>query len=471
VELEIVGGSKGASTLSVTAQGGEPHRGGRPVKLGVARQPAARPPARADEPRFVPMRVLVLSNMYPPHAFGGYERECADAVRRWATAGHQVLVLTSDVYLSPELRRFAGTAGEEDEAGVEVRRVLKLYWEDHVVVRPPLWRRLRWERSNQGELEDAVRRFRPEVASAWAMGAMSLGLLTRLGQLGVPVVSVVRDQWPEYAPHIDAWSDFVSGHPRLAPLARALTGLPCALPDLDALGPTCFITETVLRGARERSPWTFPGAEIVPGYVDRAELHPGPDAGRRRWSWRLLHVGRFDPRKGIHIAVEALARLPAESTLSVLGSGDVRYLEELQGLARRLKVAERVHFGSTPRNELRAHYAAADALVFAPLWEEGFGLVPLEAMACGTPVVASPTGGATELMADGENCLIFEGGNPESLARALGRLAADPGLRRKLVDGGLATAAHYDTDRLVAELEALHKRALLPAAPETASRD
>lgn len=413
------------------------------------------------------MRILVLSNMYPPHAFGGYERECADAVRRWARAGHRVLVLTSDTYLSPDLRRFAGTAGEEDEAGVEVRRVLKVYWKDHVVVRPPLWRRIRWERSNQRELEDAVRSFRPEVASAWAMGAMSLGLLTRLGQLAVPVVSVIRDQWTEYALHIDAWSDFVSEHPRLAQMARPLTGLPCALPDLDALGPTCFITETVRRGARERSPWTFPGAEIVPGYVDRAELHPDADAGRRPWSWQLLHVGRFDPRKGIHVAVEALARLPAEATLNVLGSGDLRYLEELQNLARRLKVTDRVHFGSTPRTELRDRYAAADAVVFAPLWEEGFGLVPLEAMACGTPVVASPTGGATEFLVDGENCLIFEGGNPESLARVLRRLAADPGLRRKLVDGGLATAARYDTDQLVAELEALHKRALVIAAPDT----
>jgi glycogen(starch) synthase len=398
--------------------------------------------------------------MYPPHAFGGYERECFDTVGRWTKAGHRILVLTSDVHLPPELRRFAGADGEEDQAGVEVRRVLKLYWRDHEVVRPSLWRRILLERGNQRELEAACHSFLPDVASAWAMGAMSLGLLTRLGQLGVPVVSVIRDQWPEYAPHIDAWSDFVTGHPRLGRLASALTGLPCALPDLDRLGPASFITETVRRGARERSPWSFPGAEIVPGMVDLTELHPPPDAGRRPWSWRLLHIGRFDPRKGIHVAVEALAQLPAEATLEVLGSGDPRYLEELESLAARMHIADRVRFGSTPRSELGARYADADALLFTPLWEEGFGLVPLEAMACGTPVVASPTGGARDFMTDGENCLTFEGGNPESLALALRRLAADPALRRRLVEGGLATAARFDTDRLVAELEDLHESAL-----------
>ncbi len=414
------------------------------------------------------MRILVLTNMYPPHAFGGYERMCWDVSRRWARAGHQVLVLTSDVRLAAELRRFGGDEDEEGRDGVQVRRTLKIYWEDHLTVRPPVWRRLRWERANQRELDKAVRSFRPEVASAWAMGAMSLGLLARLGELGIPVVSVVCDQWPEYAPHIDAWSSLMTGHRRLAPLVRAVSGLPCRLPDLDTLGPACFISDTVRRGARERSPWGFPGAGLVPGMVDRDELPPAPDAGSRPWSWRLLHVGRFDRRKGVHVALEALAHLPPEATLEILGSGDEDYLDELRGLAVRLQLSERVRFGSVTRAQLGARYAAADALVFAPLWEEGFGLVPLEAMARGTPVVASPTGGATEFMTDGENCLTFAGGDPISLAETLRRLADDPDLRRHIVGGGLATAARYDTDRGAAQLESLHRQAVGPVVPKGA---
>ncbi|HAM03630.1 MAG TPA: hypothetical protein DCQ30_15610 [Acidimicrobiaceae bacterium] len=405
------------------------------------------------------MRILVLTNMYPPHAFGGYERQCSDVVRRWVAAGHEVLVLTSDVRLPVEDRRFAADADEEEVSGLAVRRVLKLYWDNHVVLRPSVWGRLRLERDNQRRLNEVMRDFRPDVASAWAMGAMSLGLLTRLGELGLPVVSVVCDQWPEYAPHLDAWGELCAGHPHLAQLARSVTGLPCRLPDLDALGPACFISETVRNGAREHSPWAFPGAGIVPGMVDRSELQPAPDAGRRPWSWRLLHVGRFDPRKGIHVAVEALTHLPPATRLEVLGSGDRSYLAQLQDLAGRLKVAEQVHFGSTSRHELGAVYRGADALVFAPLWEEGFGLVPLEAMACGTPVVASPTGGATEFLVDGHNCVTFEGGEPASLAEAVQRLAGDPGLRRQVVEGGLATAARHDTDTLAAELEQLHEHA------------
>ncbi|MHB8330441.1 MAG: glycosyltransferase family 4 protein, partial [Acidimicrobiales bacterium] len=127
--------------------------------------------------------------------------------------------------------------------------------------------------------------------------------------------------------------------------------------------------------------------------------------------------------------------------------------------AGRLGVGGRVRFGRCDRADLALRYAAADAVVFAPLWEEPFGLVPLEAMACGTPVVASPTGGSAEFLVDGVNCVAFASGDAIALAEALERLAADVGLRRTIVDNGLRTAAGYDADHLAVELEAWHRSA------------
>lgn len=409
------------------------------------------------------MRILVLANLFPPHAYGGYELWCRDVVRRWRRAGHQVCVLTSAVTLP------AGDGREED--GVEVRRVLQLYWDDHEILDPPPWRRVRWERANQRHLDRVLAEFRPEVASAWAMGAMSLGLLTRLAEKSVPLVTVICDEWPVYGPVVDAWSRLVARRPALGSLARALTGLPGRLPDLDGDGPACFISELTRDKVRRQSPWAFPQAEIVPAGIDLAELRAGAPACRPPWRWRLLHVGRVDRRKGLSTVIEALAFCPAQATLDLLGSGDPVHLSELRSLAGRLGLSARVAFGDAEAQpqpfrataagtrELAARYGGADAVVFAPLWDEPFGLVPLEAMACGTPVVASAAGGSAEFLSDEENCLVFPPGDAAALAAALVRLAEDEDLRRHVVDNGHRTAARFDADRLAAHLEQRHRRA------------
>jgi glycosyltransferase involved in cell wall biosynthesis len=92
-------------------------------------------------------------------------------------------------------------------------------------------------------------------------------------------------------------------------------------------------------------------------------------------------------------------------------------------------------------------YAAADVLVFPVEWEEPWGLVPLEAMASGVPVVATGAGGSGEYLRDGENSVLFPAGDEAALARALSELAGDPERRESLRRGGLQTAARHTTER------------------------
>ena len=406
------------------------------------------------------MRVLVLTNMFPPQALGGYELWCRDVIRRWRHAGHEVSVLTSDV-------RFGGVTEAED-AELDVRRELRLYWADHVVLDPPPRQRLSMERHNQRALDRCLTELRPDVVSAWAMGAMSLGLLARVGDRGIRAVCVVCDEWPVYAPAMDAWSRAVATRPALAAVVRAGTGLPCRLPDLDRT-EVVFVSEAMRAKARAGSAWAFRQSTVVPSGIDRQEFPAAVDAGDREFGWRLLHVGRLDPRKGLDTVVTALAACPPQATLAVVGGGDETYRRRLEDLVAALALEGRVSFDRCARHELAGRYAAADALVFAPLWDEPFGLVPLEAMSCGTPVVASPTGGSAEFLEDGENCVTFATGDASDLARALHRLAGEAELREKLVHGGFTTASRYDSDRLASELERLHLDAMRrpeePGAP------
>lgn len=397
--------------------------------------------------------MLVLSNMYPPHAYGGYEMSCRDVVDRWRARGHDVTVLTTDLQIPG-----VDHAGSD---GTHVRRALRWYWDDHHITNPSPWRRLRMERHNHRTLRDAIERSQPDVISVWNMGAMSLGLLATAIDSGAPIVYVVCDDWLLYGPELDAWIRMWAKRPALSRVAEVVTRLPTRLPDLGASGTFCFVSETVRRRAAEHSPWTFPHATVVRSGIDTTDFPLRPPKARA-WQGRLLYVGRIDERKGIDTAIRALRHLDGDTILRIVGAGDRAYEARLHSLADELGVADRIEWSSLPRNELQDAYDAADALLFPSTWTEPFGLVPLEAMACATPVVATGVGGSGEYLVDGDNCLLFAAGDDDALSTAVRRLATDDELRDRLVRGGAATAAELTVDRLADVLERRHVTACTP---------
>jgi glycosyltransferase involved in cell wall biosynthesis len=311
------------------------------------------------------------------------------------------------------------------------------------------------ERANQRHLRRALEEFAPDVASVWHMGAMSLGLLTTLAERQIPIVYLLADDWLVYGPQLDAWGRLFADRPRTARLVRRLTGVPTDLPDLQDTGQFCFVSDCTRRRADELSRWRFPESEIVPLGVNPAEFPiPAETPPERPWQWRLLYVGRMDDRKGIDTVVRALANLPWEASLTLVGRGDDRYRAKLEALAGQLGVASRVRFRVAERAELAGLYRSADVVVFPSTWEEPFGLVPLEAMACATPVIATGTGGSGEFLAPEVNCLYFTPSDPDSLTDAVRRLAKDGSLRRRLVDSGFSTAGRLTTVRLGDDMEA-----------------
>jgi len=173
--------------------------------------------------------------------------------------------------------------------------------------------------------------------------------------------------------------------------------------------------------------------------VDLAAFAPPADRATLRAELGLsgpviLSVGHLIERKAHHHAIGALAELPGASLL-IAGEGPER--RALAALAERLGVAARVHMlGARPHAELAKLYGAADALVLAST-REGWANVMLEAMACGTPVVAGPAWGSREAISAPEAGLVLDEVGPGSIAAALRRLLANPPARR-------ATRAHAE---------------------------
>jgi len=392
------------------------------------------------------VRVLTVGNLYPPHHLGGYEVLWQSSVRWLRADGHVVRVLTSD-------HRVPGAGGEaEDE---DVHRELRMYWSDHGFPRLRPLARLRLERRNAAALDGHLRDFRPDAVCWWGMGGMSLSLVERVAARGVPAVGAMADEWLIYGRDVDQWSAALAARPRLGRIAGALTGAR-GLRDPGSAAHWVFLSEHIRERAAAR--WPLPSTEVAHAGPDRELLRP---AEPRPWGWRIGCVGRIDPRKGIDTAIRALAELPAEATLQVAGRGDEAHAGELRALVAELGLGDRVAFGFAPRAELGGVYAALDAVVFPVTWNEPWGLVPLEAMAVGRPVVATGRGGSGEYLRDGENCLLFDpDAGPGALAEALRRLAGDEALRERLRRGGLAMVERLDDGGLDAAVE----RALLRAA-------
>ncbi|SFR98632.1 D-inositol-3-phosphate glycosyltransferase [Agrococcus baldri] len=209
---------------------------------------------------------------------------------------------------------------------------------------------------------------------------------------------------------------------------------------------------------------------LVPPAVDTMLFQPAPLAARLDVRARLgvrpedglvVCVGRVQPLKGQDLAVRMLQHLPG-AVLVLAGDatpGSERYLESLHDLARDLGVERRVrHIGSLDREALAQLLDAADVVV-VPSRTESFGLVPLEAAASGTPVVASRVGGLLESVIDGQTGILIDGRDPLDWAQAVGSILEDDDLQVEFGLAGRRAASRRDWQDVALELETVYRAA------------
>jgi glycosyltransferase involved in cell wall biosynthesis len=399
--------------------------------LSEAGQPAPRP-SRFEGAH---VRIAMISEHASPLRLGGQQSHVADLSTTLAELGHDVRVYTRrDDSAQPTVVPLA--------AGVKVVHVPA--GPDHPI--PPdlllpymgdfaRWLSAEWRGSD----------WRPDVAHAhfWTSG---LAAVTAARSIDIPVVQSFH-QLGEADPAGDRQGPSRAGYERA--LGRAVDRVVAQSQD--------EVRDLVRIGVPRAH------LSVVPAGVDSERFTPdGPSAERDPDRPRILTVGRLVERKGFGDLVEALRWVPGAECV-VVGGPPAEQLttdpqaRRLRGLAERFGVADRFRLvGAVSAVDMPRWYRSADVLVAAP-WHEGFELSPLEAMACGVPVVGTTGGGLSETVVDGLTGDLVPARDPRALGGALRRLVNDKVRRFAYATAALDRARQaYSWKRVAAQIGSIY---------------
>ncbi len=410
------------------------------------------------------MRIAMVSEHASPLAAlggedaGGQNVHVAALAIALADRGHCVEVYTRQD--APELARVvplhrnAATGGRVDVVHVPAGPATAVPKDALPPYMPAFgeWIARRWLRSGGSGRPDVVH------AHFWMSGLAALRARERTG---VPVVQTFHALGAVKRRHQGDRDTSPAG--RLGEEARLAA-------DADAVVATCSdeVAELLALGAPADR------LHVAPCGVDlRAFTPDGPVAAGQAGRRRILSIGRLVERKGVDTLVAALAHLPQRLPdgsgveLVVAGGPDAAHLDgdpevrRLRELARAAGVGDRVRFvGRVTREDVPALLRSADVVACVP-WYEPFGIVPLEAMACGVPVVAAGVGGILDSVEDGVTGLHVPPREPVAVARALGRLLADEALRTRMGRAGAErVTARFGWPRVAELTEAVYDELL-----------
>ena len=402
------------------------------------------------------MKLLLLTDAYLPHA-GGSVRVVLETSRRLQERGHQVRIETFE--------RDASLAKVDEVAGVPVRRI-------------PLRGRL-------STYPRALVAGRKAIDQAMVDSNYDL-MHIHLPLLGLPAALSAKARGvPKIYAYYGAWHLEMGTELRAKPLPGPLrsiyrlyvNGL-CQGLKLwqQAVMRRCHLIIVLSEHSRREIATSFPSVNqdrlvLIPGGVDIQRFTPGSRKSEIRHrlgleenTTILLTVRRLVPRMGLENLLHAFAQIASErADLYLVIGGTGRLASDLSTLANELGIADRIRFaGFIPEADLPAYYQAADLFVLPTLALEGFGLITLEALASGLPVVGTPVGAIPEVLPRLDARFLAPGTSPEELAQGIRRGLAivqeeGPGLSERC---RAIAVQHYDWERIVDRYEALYAELL-----------
>ena len=391
------------------------------------------------------MRVLFLTNFYPPYESGGMGQSCLQVVESLTQAGHSVSVLTS----------MLGTRNNPvREKDVYRWLYLEMDFEPWVQAFKFFLDRKKRERLNLKRFEELTGEWRPDLIFIWGMWNLPRSIAA-LAEANFPgrVVYRFADYWPTLpSQYVMYWRK--TGRSWFSRVPKLLLGVLAEGLLVFDRAPKLKFEHAMCVSNATRDTLVAAGIPIANARI----IHTGMNSSRwvlndqlqqpgEKGSLKLLFAGRIAPYKGIETAIEAIKVLVidqgrASICLGLAGSGTEGYTQRLLEKITRLGLVTHVKFlGLQPQDEMPDLMHQYDALLVPSTWEEPFSRAVLEGMAAGLVVIGTTLGGTKEIIRHGVNGLLVDPGSVEDLAMSIQLLAEDPNLRRTLSESGQRTVA------------------------------
>jgi glycogen synthase len=419
------------------------------------------------------VRILALTNLYPPHHAGTDDVRCQAVVEQLRARGHELLVLTST----------HGMQNERTDEGLARRWRLHGAFGYPQLTSPSDLQPL--EAHNHAVLQETLTAFKPDLLHVFSLRGLGKSLVFGFHHARLPTVYDVADPWMGDEIKQDPWLRWWN-HPGGNGL-RSLRELLRQRAKLDAVAPTrsrpgcdrlpelyaeekdgqpaapdsirafafdyLYFCSHALKEATVQAGFKVSHGEIVPPGIPTqaylAEVRPESAPVQK-----LLFVGRLTKASGLLTAARALQILRARQikvTLSVHGRGESKDIAEVRSFVSLQRLPVEFLPASNMQRDLPALFRQHDALLHPAEEAEPFFLTPLYAMAAGLPVIGTSIGGAKDLFRHEENALTFAPGEAAEMADCIQRLCTQPPLRRRLAETGQSDVLANYNENIMAE--------------------
>lgn len=376
------------------------------------------------------MKILILTDRYPPYYEGGYELSCEQTAKGLVQKGHQIFILTT----------IHGVANPIVEGNVfrllepcRARSIIdttKKYLLSKI-------RQIVMTRKNYLTTKRIIKEIEPDIVYIWQLSDASMLPVIAVQEEGVPYAFEIQDY------STMGFSTYYDPVHKL--LRRFLRFISTGIWSFNQINfeNMIFVSNAVkLKYINAGFQGNF--FEVIYNGIERSYKHCTPKTIEKNFEdIKLLYVGRIVENKGVHIAIEAVACLSKalrrkNLIFDIVGSGDEAYIKKLKKKVEAENLQKIVRFiGKIPHNEVLGLYKDYDILLFTSIWEEPFGMTVLEAMAEGLPVIAARVGGVPEIINDRENGLLVAPNDASSFCQALKSLIENQFLYKKIRLAGL----------------------------------
>ena len=334
------------------------------------------------------MRILFITNLYPPYHIGGYEIACKDIAEGLMERDHTVKVLTSTYgvgrpVINQHIAQLLGIKLKLNSTQTLIEKGSALFFNP----------------SNYRITKNFIEKFNPDIVSFWNINGISASTILATEKRRVPKVFHLFDRNLSYLRKSGIKSLFnhvIFNRLHIKYLISSSSELK---------------KDYVFRGFEENTITVIPhGIDIYKYPFEKKETDG---------ILKLLYVGQLWEGKGVHILLKAISSLKKKNVnvkLKIIGSGVPYYVDKLKRICKEMKIADNVEFlGGIKRKNLIKYYHGGHILVFPSIIKEALGIVLLEAMATGTPVISSKRGGPLDIIDDSITGFFFEPGDFKDL--------------------------------------------------------